>query len=150
MLIELLFKNKFGFSPMHTNREDFYSETFLSIVSEAVYTGTEMFFTEKLLKPIWNLHPFILVSTPYCLKKLRELGFKTFHPFIDESYDSIEDDLERMKAIFAELDKFKEKTVDELREWYKDILPILEYNQNHFFDFRKKEPKQVSFFKEWV
>ncbi len=47
-----------------------------------------------------------------------------------------------MKAIFTELDKFKEKTVDELREWYKDILPILEYNQNHFFDFRKKEPRQ--------
>ena len=57
---------------MHTNRGDFYGETFLSVVSEAVYTGTEMFFTEKLLKPIWNLHPFILVSTPYCLKKLQE------------------------------------------------------------------------------
>jgi|TARA_R110002020_G_scaffold20460_7_gene70080 hypothetical protein len=143
-------KNKFGFSPMHTNRGDFYGETFLSVVSEAVYTGTEMFFTEKLLKPIWNLHPFILVSTPYCLKKLQEFGFKTFHPFINESYDSIEDDLERMGAIFTELDKFKEKTVDELREWYKDILPILEYNQNHFFDFGKKEPRQITFFKEWI
>ena len=31
------------------------------------------------------------MSTPHTLKKLRELGFKTFGSFIDETYDEVDD-----------------------------------------------------------
>ena len=30
-------ENKWGFSPMHTNREDFHKETFLTIVVETLF-----------------------------------------------------------------------------------------------------------------
>ena len=64
-----------------------YQETFLSIVSETIYDGRLNFFSEKICKPLINLHPFILMSTPYSLKFLKKFGFKTFHPFINEQYD---------------------------------------------------------------
>ena len=84
-----------------------------------------------------------MVSTPYCLKKLRELGFKTFHPFIDESYDSIEDDLERMKAIFTELDKFRTTPVDELKQWFTEQIPKLKHNQELFLEYGRKSTTKV-------
>ena len=80
-----------------------------------------------------------MISAPFTLKKLHELKFKTFHPFIDESYDNEPDNTKRINMIFDELDKFKEKSIEELREWWKDIIPILEYNQNNFLNISKEK-----------
>ena len=52
--------------------------------------------SEKILKPLLNLHPFIVMSTPHTLKKITELGFKTFGRFIDESYDDEENPQKRL------------------------------------------------------
>jgi hypothetical protein len=45
--------------------------------------------TEKTAKPIWAKRLFVMFGTPGFLKKLHELGFKTFDHVIDESYDSM-------------------------------------------------------------
>lgn len=42
-------------------------------------------------------HPFIVYGSPFTLKSLRELGFKTFSPFIDESYDETISPFRRMQ-----------------------------------------------------
>ena len=41
--------------------------------------------------------PFIIIGQPFVLKKLRELGYKTFH--WDESYDEIIDHKKRLSKI---------------------------------------------------
>ena len=69
------------------------------------------------------------MSTPHTLRKLQEFGFKTFDGFIDESYDKELDDLKRTQMIFDELDKFRNKSDKELKDWWKEILPVLEHNQ---------------------
>ena len=43
--------------------------------------------------------PFILVHQPYALRRLRDLGYKTFHRFWNEDYDDIVDDKKRMSTI---------------------------------------------------
>jgi len=121
-----------------------YQETFLSIVSETLYDNNQnLFISEKICKPIFNLHPFIVMGTPYFLKKLQEFGFKTFHPFIDESYDLETNHLKRTEMIFEELDKFRSKSFDELKEWWKEILPILEHNQNVFLKFGQSKTRKM-------
>ena len=109
-------KNKGGFSTMFTSKWEFYEETFLSVVSETIYNSDTLYFTEKICKPLMCLHPFILVTSPHSLKRLQKFGFKTFHPFIDESYDNEEDGLKRMQMIFDELDKFRAKPIQELKD----------------------------------
>ena len=64
------------------------------------------------------------------LADLRSLGFKTFDIVIDESYDTIEDDNTRWEMAFEQV-KFL-LTHQNLQEIYKTILPILEYNSQHF------------------
>ena len=43
--------------------------------------------------------PFILVHQPFALRRLRDIGYKTFHSIWDESYDDIINGKERMAAI---------------------------------------------------
>ena len=131
-------ENKYSFSPMLTWNWGYFQETFLSIITEAAIFES-IFLTEKTAAPLWNLHPFIIISAPFTLKKLHELNFKTFHPFIDENYDNETDNAKKMNMIFDELDKFREKSIEELREWWKEIIPILEHNQNNFFNISKEK-----------
>ena len=135
-----------GFDTSFSSNWEHYQETFLSIVSETIFTSESEnnFFSEKICKPLINLHPFILMSTPLSLTKLREeYGFKTFDPFINEDYDREENDLKRMQMIFDELDKFKNKSDEELKDWWKEILPILEHNQKTFINMGNKKTKKI-------
>ena len=135
-----------GFDTSFSSNWKHYQETFLSIVSETIFTSESEnnFFSEKICKPLINLHPFILISTPLSLTKLREeYGFKTFDPFINEDYDREENDLKRMQMIFDELDKFKNKSDEELKDWWKEILPILEHNQKTFINMGNKKTKKI-------
>ena len=136
-------KNIEGFNTSFTSNWKHYQETFLSVVSETIYEGRNNFFSEKICKPLVNLHPFIVMSTPYTLKKLQEFGFKTFDGFIDESYDHEEDVKKRTQLIFQELDKFQKKSNEELKDWWRKILPILEHNQTRLLEFGKGKTKKI-------
>jgi len=136
-------KDKSGFNTMFADRSDLYLETFFSVVSETLFEQEAIFLSEKVAKPLLNLHPFIVMSTPYTLKKLRELGFKTFGSFIDETYDEVEDNKKRVELIFKELDKIRTTPIDELKTWWKSIVPILEHNQKHFLNLMNIKTNKV-------
>jgi hypothetical protein len=68
------------------------------------------------------------------LKKLREYGFKTFEPFIDESYDGIVNSDIRFGAIEKEINKLCNKSIEEIHEWYWSIEDILKHNYYHFYE----------------
>ena len=43
--------------------------------------------------------PFIYVGARHSLQMLKELGFRTFDKFIDESYDDVKDNYDRLESI---------------------------------------------------
>jgi hypothetical protein len=86
------------------------------------------FFTEKTWRCVRLKHPFILVTTPHVLADLRELGYKTFHPYINEEYDSIEDEYSRITAIMNEVERLCGMTDQETTEWLANVSSICEYN----------------------
>ncbi len=112
-----------------------YQDSYFSIVTETLFhEPSVIFFSEKIWKPIANLHPFLLVATKGSLSKLRELGYKTFSPYINESYDLIDHNADRMLAIVEEMKRLNNMPIDDLNNmYYDDILPILIHNRNWFF-----------------
>lgn len=60
---------------------------------------------EKEWKPILIKQPFIIKGRPGMLKLLRRFGFLTFDKWIDESYDEIENDWDRLYAIAKETER---------------------------------------------
>ena len=64
-----------------------YKNTYISLVTETFFYEDDYIVTEKVYKPMSHFHPFIILGSPYTLKYLRSMGFKTFGDFLDESYD---------------------------------------------------------------
>jgi hypothetical protein len=108
--------------------EEFYRDIFCDIVTESRFAQPTANYSEKVYQPMWYKKPFVLVAPPHTLKYLKEQGFKTFSDFWDESYDSIEDHQERMFKIIDVIDFINSKSIDELRQLYLHMGPILEHN----------------------
>jgi hypothetical protein len=109
--------------------EEFYRDIFCDIVTESRFAQATGNYSEKVYQPMFYKKPFVLCAPPHTLKYMQEEGFKTFSEFWDESYDSIENHEERLFAIFKLIDFINDKSIDELRELYRKMLPILKYNE---------------------
>jgi hypothetical protein len=115
----------------------FYEDSLVSLVSETnFFTDGEVgrFLSEKTWKPILLRHAFIMISVPRMLKLLRLQGYKTFHPFIDESYDGEFDPLTRLELIIKEVKRLSNMTDLEQTEFIKNITPIVEHNHKKFLN----------------
>jgi hypothetical protein len=123
--------------------KEMYLNTYISIVTESIFFQHDVdfptgFLSEKIWKPIGHCQPFILVAPSNSLKYIRErYGFKTFHPYIDETYDSIDDDMERLRFIEKEIEVFSNKTRDEKIQFLNDVKDICTFNQNKFLEYGK-------------
>jgi hypothetical protein len=124
-----------GFHVGNTFFKEHYLDSYFHIVTETCFTDGQIFFTEKILKPIMCLQPFIVLASPNYLKKLKGLGFKTFDSIWDESYDEIVDNEDRLIKIFDLILKISEWTIEECEKNYKSVLDICIYNREHLSKF---------------
>lgn len=110
--------------------EYLYNDSYFSIVAETNYYDDKpgRFLSEKVFKPVIMKHPFILVANAYSLKLFKELGYKTFSPFIDESYDNIEDNSKRLLAIINEVKRLSYLNTPQLSDYLQGLNEICEYN----------------------
>jgi hypothetical protein len=88
-------------------------------------------FTEKTYKFILAKIPFILCGMPGALAVLRETGYKTFSPWINEAYDMIENDEDRAIAIANEIERLTQMSDEWWLEAQKELIPRLEHNFNY-------------------
>lgn len=116
-----------------------YNKTFVSVVSETLVREDTIYLSEKTFKPILMGHPFIIVSSTGTLKKLKELGYKTFDKWWDESYDECESYRERIDSIILIVKELQKKTSKERIQMRTEMLDVLKYNQKLHQD-RCKRP----------
>lgn len=107
----------------------YYSSTYFSIVNETTYHEGVPFLSEKIFKTIAMGHPFIMVTTPNSLQYLKKLGYKTYSPLINEEYDNIEDNGDRMLAILDEVERLCNMDKTKLKEWTSKARQIADYNR---------------------
>jgi len=121
------------------NNED-YQTCGIEVVLETLFDDVRIHLTEKILRPIACGHPFILVSTPGALKYLHRYGFKTFHNLIDESYDEIQDPVERLRAVTTLMRDISNMAPDDKKVLFQKMSEIAKQNQKRFFskDFQSQ------------
>lgn len=112
---------------------DDFNSTALSVVLETVFDDSKIHLTEKTLRPIACGHPFVLAAGPKSLEYLRSYGFKTFSPWIDESYDTESDSLTRMKKILTVLQDFANQHEHEQARVMSELDKIAAFNRAWFF-----------------
>jgi hypothetical protein len=69
----------------------------------------------------------------YTLKLLKDCGYKTFSPWINESYDDIKDYQERKLAILNEIERLNNLSDDDLDLLISQCNDIVEHNYNWMF-----------------
>ena len=60
------------------------------------------------------------------------MGYETFPEFFDESYDTEEDPIERLKLIVENVQRLVEMPKYELAKLFQSVIPKLEHNRNLF------------------
>lgn len=116
-----------------------YEKTFVSLVTETMAEKNTLFFSEKIWKPIMVGHPFLLLGNLGSLRYLKSLGYKTFDRWFDESYDDEPEMEKRCIMIVNELNKYKTKSVDELKQIRYEMNEVCEYNYNHYKKLYKEK-----------
>lgn len=105
----------------------------VSVVLETMFDDQRVHLTEKIFRPIACGHPFILAAGPASLKYLRDYGFKTFSPWIDESYDLEPSSIKRLEMIVNSMKKINSLTGTQQEEFLAEVQQIARFNQQHFF-----------------
>lgn len=116
--------------------------SWISVVAETIDDNDIFFVTEKTAKPLMAGKPFIMLGGVNYLKHLRNLGFETFAPVIDESYDDVVDYHQRVKMAFR---SFKALSEQDPKEIMAKLSPILQHNRNIMYD-KKKLTQRARFF----
>jgi len=127
------------------NSED-YSSIAIEVVLETLFDDQRWQLTEKSLRPIACGRPFILAATAGSLQYIRSYGFQTFAPYIDESYDTIQDPLSRLAAITNEMKRISQLPTEDKRSLWNSIYCVAKHNQDLFFS----DHWQSSIFNEFV
>jgi hypothetical protein len=113
-----------------------YIDTYFSVVTETNFSVPLDYRTEKIYKPILIGHPFVAVSSYHFYQGLKNLGFKTFSGLIDETFDNILNDDDRITAI---TNTIKNLCASDLKEFLKEAKPICDYNRSHYFELIGKD-----------
>ncbi len=111
-----------------------YNDTKYSLISETNDNNTDVFITEKLWKAIIAQHIFVVHGNHLYLQKLREIGFKTFSKYLDESYDLESNPDKRIEKIVATCEKLNKQNWQDL---YLQTIELRKHNYNTFFNEEK-------------
>ena len=111
-----------------------YNDTKYSLLSETNDTNDEIFITEKLWKAIIAKHIFIVHGNHLYLQKLREIGFKTFGSYIDETYDL---EADKNKRIIKITETCKDLLTKNWQDIYLQTQSTRKHNHDLFFNKEK-------------
>jgi len=105
-----------------------YYKSFCNIVTESKFFFPYGHFADKLLNAVKMCRPFVVFSSPNTLEYAKSLGFRTFDKFWDESYDTERNHKARFDKLLDVIEYINFFTLDELKDMYKEMIPILEHN----------------------
>ena len=75
-------------------------------------------------------HPFIILGPQNYLQTLKQLGFKTFGDFVDESYDKCGNTQQRIDLIAQQV---KMLTLEQSNKFYNSTRQICQHNLDHLY-----------------
>jgi hypothetical protein len=118
-------------TPLYDYPINLMSNSLFHIVTESEVSDNIYRVTEKIVKPIVGLQPFLVFGNKNSLKILKNMGFKTFDFIFNEEYDSVENPALRIELIFNEIDRLLSLPFDSLKELELMSRSVCEHNLNN-------------------
>jgi hypothetical protein len=116
-----------------------YLDTYFSLVTETVFDYPYSFRTEKIWKPVAIGHPWIAVANRGYYRDIHKLGFQTFGHVIDESFDQIDNNQERLARIVTVVNDLCQQ---DLPSFITAAQDVCKYNQQRLAELRLQVRKE--------
>lgn len=110
-----------------------YSTCAIEVVLETVFDDQRHHLTEKTLRAIACGKPFILAATPGSLNHLKDHGFETFDPWINEQYDTVQCPRQRLEMITQEMQRIAALPMSQKKLIWHECNVIANKNKKLFF-----------------
>jgi len=117
-----------------------YVDTYFSLVTETVFDYPYSLRCEKTYKPIAQGHPFIMVANQGFYRDLHHRGFRTFGHVVDESFDSIADNQQRIERIASIVEDLCQQ---DLAKFLAECYNVCKYNQQHLLEIAPQVTQQL-------
>ena len=120
--------------------------SYFNLVVEAYYFNDSFNFpyiTEKMWRNLPLNKPFVVVGQKHLLKSFKKLGYKSFHPYIDESYDNFSDN-DRVLRVFKETKRLCSFTENDWITFNKKTEHIHTHNK---YNFSKRQKDFIDVFR---
>jgi hypothetical protein len=125
-----------GYERMVWSSQDpgYYDRSWFSVVTESHANRPRVLhITEKIMKPLLNVHPFVYLGGAGALAQMRAYGFETFAPVFDERYDLEPEPRARIRLFLEELTRLASMEHGELRDLCIELWPRCVHNHQHFW-----------------
>lgn len=106
----------------------YINNSMVHLIGETQFFNGPRDLSEKTFKPILFKQPFLFIGQYKALELLRTLGYKTFSPYIDENYDTIENNQDRLDAIVNEIERLCSMDYNSRLKFVDECKAITEYN----------------------
>jgi hypothetical protein len=114
----------------HSINFDHISTAYFQIISETHVDNTtpDPYLSEKSYKPFISGMPFVTWGNAFTIDALESQGYKCFKPWINQSYDNIMNDGERLHALIKETKRLYAIPPEQWSIMLKEMMPTIEHN----------------------
>lgn len=119
---------------------EIYNRCYYSILVETLNNGDCYLMAEKIGKCLLARRMFVHFGVPNWLNTLQSFGFQTFDGVLDESYDSIEDNITRWRSAFEQVIWLSKQDPKKI---LTQVKPILDHNHARLYEFREEKYNEM-------
>lgn len=123
------------FSNLKYTTKSHYADTIFNIISETSFQSESLNLTEKSFKGLANSHPFLIIGDRYSNEYVKSMGFAQYNDIIDYSFDSIEDNGDRLNEALKQVRRIYSMGRETMIDWYKNNIDKISHNRERFFEF---------------
>lgn len=116
-----------------------YTDAYWNVVIAGQCDRTTAHVPRSVFDPIMNMQPFMVVGPQYSLRTLRDMGYATFSEWMDEGYDRIKSDEERLNVCFQMIYDIATLSHKEHVHMMKEMIPTLAHNQGVLMASKKEQ-----------
>jgi hypothetical protein len=128
------FKNDV-FSSLKYTTKSHYADTVFNIITETTSENHQLNLTEKSFKAMANCHPYLVLGDVGTHQHIKDLGFNLYEDLIDYSFDSIENNGERLSQGLKQIRRMHALGKDGIMNWYRNNIEKIEENKSKLFTY---------------
>lgn len=129
---------------------ELFHNSFCSVIIETAPDSPVVNLSEKTIRSIACGHPTLVLGAKGTVRRLRDLGFDMLDDIFDNSYDVLDDDIQRLAAFVKSIQRINAYSFSDLTDLKKSLRPRLQNNRDNLRNLYSKIPGREKEITRWI